>query len=255
MLSSASPFHACIADANESARSKFLAWQRWATLRGLFELLGRCIGAYPLVFICASFLVALSSTGMTRMVLKDRIRDGYTPNNAPSRYETDVIREFWNSTGTRHPSHTSSSHFSRYCQEPRVVGRGLNGSAASQANIQTSKKCYTTGDPMMTLVLLLAKDGGSMVRKAQLDEAERLVNFLHKNFTIDYKGKPMTFSQLCHPYCNLNMVFQLFKVNAFFMVQQRCIKRRLLRGRCVSRASQVETARASRDIFPFMVLS
>ena len=69
------------------------------TLRGFFHLIGRTVGANPVAYLVVALLIASTATGMYRMVMKDRIRDGYTPIGAKSRYETDVIREFWNSTG------------------------------------------------------------------------------------------------------------------------------------------------------------
>ncbi|CAI4224901.1 unnamed protein product [Auanema sp. JU1783] len=139
----------------------------WAyfSLRGFFQLIGRTVGGNPFAYITVAILLSMNSIGMYKMVLKDRIRDGYTPINAPSRYETDVIREFWNSTG----------------------------------------------DPMMTLFLLLAKDGGSMHRKEYLDEAQRLTQFMHHNFTVEHKDEKLKFLEMCHPYCNMNKVFEIFK--------------------------------------------
>ncbi|VDK18860.1 unnamed protein product [Anisakis simplex] len=99
------------------------------------------------------------------MVMKDRIRDGYTPINAPSRHEMDVIREFWNSSG----------------------------------------------DPMMAVVLLTARDNGSMFREEYFDEANSLNNFLMNNFTIDYEGESVYYKDVCAPYCQINIAVELLK--------------------------------------------
>ncbi|VDM53760.1 unnamed protein product [Angiostrongylus costaricensis] len=149
---------------NQSHR-KLPRFSRNFSLHGLFYLLGKSVATYPYAYLLVGALICMNSGGMYWMNLRDRIRDGYTPVNAPSRYETDVMREFWNSTS----------------------------------------------DPMMTIVLLLARDQGSMHRKPHLDEAERLVDFLYTNFTVDHKGTKLRFKNLCSPYCNMNEVFKTFK--------------------------------------------
>uniref|UniRef100_A0A914ZN15 SSD domain-containing protein n=1 Tax=Parascaris univalens TaxID=6257 RepID=A0A914ZN15_PARUN len=151
--------------AGRPKRTKFLSIWRYLSLRGLFELLGESVGEYPFVYIALSLLISSSSLGMFKMVLKDRIRDGYTPTNAPSRYEMDVLREFWNSTG----------------------------------------------DPMMTVVLLTARDGGSMLRDEYFDEVVRLNDYLSGNFTITYGKESITYKDLCAPYCNMNVALKMFK--------------------------------------------
>ncbi|PAV64924.1 hypothetical protein WR25_10558 isoform B [Diploscapter pachys] len=120
----------------------------------------------PYAYLTVAALLSSQALGMYWMVLKDRIRDGYTPTNAPSRVETDIIREFWNSSG----------------------------------------------DPMITMMLLKARDKGSMHRPEYLDESQRVIDFLYNNFTVEHKGVTLRFSEMCAPYCNMNKVLQLFKM-------------------------------------------
>ncbi|EYC38187.1 hypothetical protein Y032_0735g1934 [Ancylostoma ceylanicum] len=76
-------------------------WTRiwhFASFRLLFYLLGRAIGDYPRSFLLLSMLVSLSSLGMDQMELRDSIREGYTPLNAKSFYESEVMRQFSDAT-------------------------------------------------------------------------------------------------------------------------------------------------------------
>uniref|UniRef100_A0A1I7VPP3 SSD domain-containing protein n=2 Tax=Loa loa TaxID=7209 RepID=A0A1I7VPP3_LOALO len=154
--------HGCIGD---SRRNKLLSLWKYLTLRGLFRLLGENVGSYPIVYILLSLLISTSSFGIFKIVLRDRIRDGYTPTNAPSRYEMDVLREFWNSSG----------------------------------------------DPMVTVVLLTAKDNGSMLRDDYLSEIERLTTYLMTNHSVIYDNEPVIYANFCSPYCRMNIALQLFK--------------------------------------------
>ncbi|VDK37378.1 unnamed protein product [Gongylonema pulchrum] len=110
-------------------------------------------------------MISSSSFGMFKIVLRDRIRDGYTPTNAPSRYEMDVLREFWN----------------------------------------------TSGDPMMTVVMLTAKDGGSMLRDEYLAEVNRLTSYLMTNHSVTHNKQPVIYENFCSPYCAMNIAIRLFK--------------------------------------------
>uniref|UniRef100_A0A7E4ZUE0 SSD domain-containing protein n=1 Tax=Panagrellus redivivus TaxID=6233 RepID=A0A7E4ZUE0_PANRE len=149
-----------------SARSKSkLGWiRRYMSLKGVFHLLGRSVAICPQAYIIISLLISTLSFGMYYMVLKDQIRDGYTPTNAPSRHEIDVMREFWNSTG----------------------------------------------DPIMSIVLLSARDNGSMLRDDYFAEAVRVHNYLYHNFSYDYEGEAVKYENLCHPYCSMNYVLDMF---------------------------------------------
>ncbi|TKR93870.1 hypothetical protein L596_008245 [Steinernema carpocapsae] len=146
--------------------SKFLDFCRQLTLRNVFQLLGISIGTYPVAYLIAAAIITSLSGGMHYMELKDRVRDGYTPATSPSRYETDVFREF--------------------------MGSG--------------------GDPVMTTVLLRAKDGGSMHRLSYLEEVDRIHSFLLANLTakIEDSGELLRYEHICGPYCKTNSVIHYF---------------------------------------------
>uniref|UniRef100_A0A915BS05 SSD domain-containing protein n=1 Tax=Parascaris univalens TaxID=6257 RepID=A0A915BS05_PARUN len=151
---------------NRAKASKFLAFCQQLTLRRLFHLIGFSIGTYPLAYLIAAVIIAGTSGGMYFLKLEDRVRDGYTPATSPSRYETDVLREFLQSVG----------------------------------------------DPTLTTVALRSRDGGSMHRLRQLEEAVRLHTFLMGNLTasVPLTGEQVVYGNICGSYCNTNIVVEYF---------------------------------------------
>lgn len=66
---------------------------------------------------------------------------------------------------------------------------------------------------MMAVVLLTARDGGSVLRDEYFDEVDRLNDYLLNNFTITCGKEPIKYKDLCAPYCNMNAALRLFKVH------------------------------------------
>lgn len=67
----------------------------------------------------------------------------------------------------------------------------------------------------MTIVLVRAADGGSMLRFSRLQEALRVYDFLMNNFTIsagDDGGRRTRYAELCFPYCETNRPLEVFLV-------------------------------------------
>ncbi|KAK6011189.1 patched family protein, partial [Ostertagia ostertagi] len=65
-------------------------------------------------------------------------------------------------------------------------------------------------DPMEMILLLMAKDGGSVHRKAHLDEAATIVDFIY-NMTVTHGNRSLVYKKMCSPYCFANELFGTFK--------------------------------------------
>lgn len=78
---------------------KFKNFFQYCNLSVAFRILGTAIGTYPLSFLISSLIISMLSFGMFNMKLQNRVRDGYTPSTSLSRYENDVIRDFFGSHG------------------------------------------------------------------------------------------------------------------------------------------------------------
>ncbi|KAK6027874.1 hypothetical protein OSTOST_06088, partial [Ostertagia ostertagi] len=64
-------------------------------------------------------------------------------------------------------------------------------------------------DPMITSLLMLAKDGGSMHRKEYLDEAKEIVQSV-QNMTMKYGERRLIYREMCKPHCFGDEVFNAF---------------------------------------------
>ncbi|CAD5228802.1 unnamed protein product [Bursaphelenchus okinawaensis] len=142
-----------------------------------FRSFGRFVGRSPYLALLLCIPLTLPVLGCFWLQVKDNIRDGYTPMNAPSRYESQVVREFYN----------------------------------------------TTSQPILTVLLMKAKDGGNLLRLPHLGE---VVN-IQKHFFYDFKvqteeqletNESFTYSEICEPYCFVNKPLEMFYNGVHYQV-------------------------------------
>ncbi|RCN46496.1 hypothetical protein ANCCAN_07490 [Ancylostoma caninum] len=113
--------------------------------------------------------------------LLDSIQEGYTALDARSRHEFAVMCQFSGNSGQSLFFPLERSFFS-----------------------------YLAGI-MKLIVVLMAKDGGSMHRKAHFDEAENIINDIY-NLTVRSGERRMEYRRLCEPYCSSSKkLFVTFK--------------------------------------------
>jgi len=143
---------------------KFVKFSKMCQLNRLFGHIGRWIAINPYAFLISALIMSSLCLGMFKMQLRDRVRDGYTPTTSPSRRETDILRNFFESKS----------------------------------------------DPIMTMVLLLARDKGSMHRPEYMAEALKINEYIHKNITVANKNNTqLSFSHFCGTGCQSNFFFEL----------------------------------------------
>lgn len=69
----------------------------------------------------------------------------------------------------------------------------------------------SVGDPTLTTIALRSRDGGSMHRTAQLDEAVRLHDYLFYNLTATLPhAQQVVYADICGSYCNANSAIKYF---------------------------------------------
>lgn len=65
----------------------------------VFRSFGTGIATYPWAFLIFSLILSILSFGIINIKIENRVRDGYTPSTSMSRYENNVLREFFGSHG------------------------------------------------------------------------------------------------------------------------------------------------------------
>ncbi|PAV64872.1 hypothetical protein WR25_07436 [Diploscapter pachys] len=65
-----------------------------------------------------------------------------------------------------------------------------------------------TLDP--SYMMILASDGGSLLRDSHRENLITLVKYLQNNVTVDFEGETYEFRDLCEPYCEINTGFLAF---------------------------------------------
>lgn len=79
--------------------------------------------------------------------------------------------------------------------------------------ILTIGKKRFPGDPVMTTVLMLAKDNGSMHRLEYLEDAVQQLVYLSKNLSITVDAHTVDYRRFCGHYCDSNLPLQYFYVS------------------------------------------
>nr|CDJ89163.1 Patched domain containing protein [Haemonchus contortus] len=108
----------------------------------------------------------------------------------------------------------SLSSYGMYKLELRddVSGGYTAYDARSRYEAQVAREFYgAIDDPMMTSVLILAKDGGTMHRREYLDEAYYIVKSI-QNITMKYGERRLIYDKMCEPHCFGDEVFSIFKM-------------------------------------------
>lgn len=68
----------------------------------------------------------------------------------------------------------------------------------------------STGDPLLTTVLLRARDGGSMHRLRCLNATVQLHSLLRLNISAALDGESIYYSEICGPFCDANLAINYF---------------------------------------------
>lgn len=70
------------------------------------------------------------------------------------------------------------------------------------------------GQPLVIYVLVLAKDGGNMLRTPQMNATVQLLRYLSRNYTVEDRANNQSvyFTKYCKSFCNINEPVNLFYV-------------------------------------------
>lgn len=81
-------------------------------------------------------------------------------------------------------------------------------------------------DPIVTLVMFRAKDGGSIHRLEHLNEIIEWHRFIKSNFSVDYgegesERSKVTYADFCGAFCDANVAIEYFAVSYVYFGSSR----------------------------------